>query len=66
MLLGVAGVIGGPLAFLTGRALRSQLFSVRANDPVVLLFALAALVVVALIATAVPARRAIGLELRAE
>jgi len=54
----MAIVVGGPLAFIAGRALRSQLFGVRANNPLLLLIALAALVVVALIATSVPARRA--------
>ena len=57
-MVAVAVLIGGPLAFMAGRALRSQLFGVRANDPVLLLLALASLVVVALIATSVPARRA--------
>jgi predicted permease len=69
-LVAVATLVGGPLAFMAGRALRSQLFGVRANDPVLLLFALASLVMMALIATFVPARRATRIDplvaLRAE
>ena len=57
-LIGAAVLIGGPLAFLAGRALRAQLFGVSAHDPVLLLTALGTLVAVALLATSVPARRA--------
>jgi predicted permease len=57
-LVGLAVVIGGPLAFAAGQALRSQLYGVSAHDPALLLIALGALVVVALMATAAPARRA--------
>jgi ABC-type antimicrobial peptide transport system permease subunit len=57
-LVGVAVMIGGPLAFMAGQALRAQLFGVSAHDPVLLLTALGTLVVVALLATSVPARRA--------
>ena len=57
-LVGAAVVIGGPLAFMAGQALRAQLYGVSAHDPVLLLIALGTLVVVALLATSVPARRA--------
>jgi ABC-type lipoprotein release transport system permease subunit len=57
-LVGAAVVIGGPLAFVAGRALRAQLYGVSAHDPVLLLAALGMLVAVALLAAAVPARRA--------
>jgi len=53
-----AVVIGAPLAFVAGQALRAQLFGVSAHDPVLLLGALGTLVLVALIATVAPARRA--------
>lgn len=57
-LVAVAVLIGGPLAFMAGQALRSQLYGVSAHDPTLLLLALAVLVVVALAATSLPARRA--------
>jgi ABC-type antimicrobial peptide transport system permease subunit len=57
-LVGAAVLIGGPLAFMAGQALRAQLFGVSAHDPVLLLAALGTLVAVALLATSVPARRA--------
>jgi predicted permease len=57
-LVAAAVVIGGPLAFVAGQALRSQLYGVSANDPGLLLLALGILVTAALLATAVPARRA--------
>jgi predicted permease len=58
VLVATAVVIGGPLAFVAGRALRSQLYGVSAHDPVLLVLTLGVLVVVALIATTGPARRA--------
>jgi predicted permease len=57
-LVGAAVVIGGPLAFVAGQALRAQLYGVSAHDPVLLLGALGTLVAVALLATSGPARRA--------
>jgi len=57
-LVGAAVLIGGPLAFMAGQALRAQLYGVSAHDPVLLLTALGTLVAVALLATSVPARRA--------
>ena len=57
-LVGAAVLIGGPLAFMAGQALRAQLFGVSAHDPLLLLTALGTLVAVALLATSVPARRA--------
>ena len=54
----VAVVVGGPLAFVAGRAMRAQLYGVSAYDPILLLLALATLVSVALAATLIPARRA--------
>ena len=44
----VAVALGGPLAYMAGRALRSQLFGVSATDPMLLLLALSSLVAVAL------------------
>ena len=54
----VAVIIGAPLAFGVGRVLQSQLYGVRSHDPGLLLVALALLVAVALLAAAIPARRA--------
>jgi predicted permease len=55
----VFGVIAGSvLSLATARLLREQLYGVRAEDPVTLVAVVAMLMVVALIATFVPARRA--------
>ncbi|HTU49879.1 MAG TPA: ABC transporter permease [Acidobacteriaceae bacterium] len=54
-----AGVlVGVPLAMLLGRALRSTLYGVQPLDADTYLFAVAGVAVVALVASAVPARRA--------
>jgi predicted permease len=58
-LLVIAGlVIGGGGSFLLRRSLESQLFGVAATNPLVLLFVSGTLALVALVACAVPARRA--------
>ena len=61
-LVAVAVALGGPLTYVAGQALESQLYGVRAHDPVLLLCALGVLVLVALMATAVPASRAIRID----
>jgi putative ABC transport system permease protein len=58
VLLALAVVVGAPMAFMAGRALQSQLYGVSAHDPVLLLLALGLLGAIALLATAIPARRA--------
>lgn len=50
--------VGMPLSFLLARSVRSQLFGVSGYDPLTITTVSAALVAVALIAAAVPARRA--------
>ena len=57
-LLGAGVVLGGAGAFLLGRALESQLFGVRATDPIVVTGATLLLGAVAITACALPARRA--------
>jgi putative ABC transport system permease protein len=55
----VAGVAMGFLgSWLCGRLLKSLLFGVRAHDPLLLSVAVAILLIVALVAAGVPARRA--------
>ena len=49
---------GAVMAYFVGRAMQTQLYEVRATDPTVAGLVVALLVVVALIATLVPARRA--------
>jgi len=51
-------VAGGALSLATARLLREQLYGVAAEDPVTMLLVVVTLVGVALIATFVPARRA--------
>jgi predicted permease len=62
--------LGLPAAFALGRLVESQLFGVKAHDPLPMAAALAALAVVALAAAAAPARRAARIDplraLRAE
>ena len=66
----IGGLIGGGLAVAAGAALRSQLFGVQAADPVTLLVVGGVLVLAALAAAAIPARRATRIDpivaLRAE
>ena len=57
-LLGVGLLVGGVGLFGMARALESQLYGVRPSDPGVLAAAAAVLGVVALLACAIPARRA--------
>ncbi|MEK6398031.1 MAG: FtsX-like permease family protein, partial [Terriglobus sp.] len=54
--------IGIPLAILAGKLLKDQLFNVQPWDPVMLLGAALLLALSALIASALPARRAAGVE----
>lgn len=56
MLGGLA--VGLPLAILLGRLLRSQLFGVSSTDPFTLIAAVLLLAIIALVAAALPARRA--------
>ena len=58
LLLGVGFVVGLAGAFAMGRAMESQLYGVGAMDPLVVSTVAGALATVALIACAVPARRA--------
>ena len=51
-------VAGAVIAYFVGRAMQTQLYEVRSTDPTVAGLVVALLVVVALIATLVPARRA--------
>jgi predicted permease len=60
--MGIALVIGIPAAIAASRAMASQLFGVKPYDPRVLLIATAALVLAALLAAVVPARRAAMLD----
>jgi len=55
-LTGVA--VGLPVALLTGRLIRSQLYGVASYDPLTLAAVVAALTAVALVAAWIPARRA--------
>jgi ABC-type antimicrobial peptide transport system permease subunit len=59
LVLVAAGLIAGGIAsFLLRRTLESQLFGITASNPMVLLLVSAVLAAVALVACAVPARRA--------
>ncbi len=59
LLLALTGVaVGLPVALLTGRLINSQLYGVASYDPLTLAAVVAALVVVALMAAWLPARRA--------
>jgi predicted permease len=64
LLLGVGFLAGGAGAFLLRSSLESQLFGIRAADPRVLLGASVVLLVVALAACALPARRATRIDPR--
>ena len=69
-IVGVGLIAGVPLALLAGRAVASQLYGVRPYDALTLGIAGATLVAVALAASLVPVRRAVGVDpltaLRAE
>jgi putative ABC transport system permease protein len=57
--LGVGGTLLGLTgAFMTGRVVASQLYEVRASDPLILLSAAAMVVAITVLAVVVPARRA--------
>jgi predicted permease len=60
--LAIGIALGIPAAFVAGRLLRSQLFGVTANDPVVLGSGVAVLAVAAVVAALLPARRAAALD----
>jgi ABC-type antimicrobial peptide transport system permease subunit len=63
LLLAVAGIAAGiPLALWAGRYAKSQLFEIKASDPVSIAIAVAALLVVAAVAAWAPARRAIRVD----
>ena len=63
LLLTVAGIaVGIPLAMLVGRALTSSLYGVKPLDAISYLLAVVGVAVVALTASAVPARRAAGID----
>jgi len=63
LLIAAFGVaIGVPLAIMTSRLLRSMLFGVGPNDPLVFFGSLAAVTLVALAAGLIPARRAAGID----
>jgi predicted permease len=63
MRLGVIGiVVAVPCAILLGRALRSQLFGVSAADPLTLAAVVLLMVLVAVLAALIPARRAANVE----
>ena len=64
LLLGVGFLAGGTFAFLLRSSLESQLFGVKAGDPLVLFGASLLLLVVALVACALPARRATRIDPR--
>jgi ABC-type antimicrobial peptide transport system permease subunit len=58
-----AGVVVGVLAALAlGRLVESQLFGIKANDPLVMLLAVGVIVSVTALAAYVPARRATGID----
>jgi len=55
-------LIGIPLASLVGRAINTQLYGISSQDPLVIATAVCVLVVTALVAAAIPARRAASLD----
>ncbi|HYL91888.1 MAG TPA: ABC transporter permease [Alphaproteobacteria bacterium] len=61
VLLGAGLAIGTVLALLAGRSAGTLLYGLKANDPLTLVLGIAGLAAVALLASAVPARRAAGL-----
>ncbi|HWH51933.1 MAG TPA: ABC transporter permease [Gemmatimonadaceae bacterium] len=58
----VGAVVGVGVAMWAGQLLRGSLFGVQPDDPITILFVTAALVVVALLAILVPARRALAVD----
>ena len=61
----VAGgiLVGVTVAWWTGRLVSGYIFNVSAHDPLVLGFSIATVAGLALLATLIPARRAISLQL---
>ncbi len=62
VLTGIGVVLGLPLAMLAGRALASSLYGILPLDPLTYLFAVAGVALVAVVAGAVPASRAAGID----
>lgn len=60
--VGVGVALGAVGALVASRAIATQLVNVRANDPLTFLAVAATLVIVALLAALIPARRAAGLD----
>lgn len=60
--MGIGLAIGIPATILGGRAMATQLFSVKPYDPNILLLTTAVLTFAALVAAVVPARRAATLD----
>jgi putative ABC transport system permease protein len=60
--VGIGLAIGIPLAVLAGKLIKDQLYGVQPWDPVMLTAATLLLAVAALVASAVPARRAAGVD----
>jgi putative ABC transport system permease protein len=60
--IGIGLGIGIPLAVLTGRLMKDQLFGVKPWDPVMLVGAAVLLALAALVASVVPVRRAAGVQ----
>jgi ABC-type antimicrobial peptide transport system permease subunit len=61
-LAGISIAVALPVALLATRALRNQLFGISNMDPVVFVTVTLVVLLVALIAAALPARRAAGVE----
>jgi putative ABC transport system permease protein len=61
-LIGIGLALGIPAAIVAGKLMTTQLFGVRPWDPVMLALAAIALSLAALLASAIPARRAAGVE----
>jgi putative ABC transport system permease protein len=62
VLVGLGLAVGIPVAIMLGRLLRSQLFGISPTDPVAFLIAIAVVGGVALVAAALPARKAAQVE----
>ena len=63
LIMCLAGVVvGSPLAILCSRLLRSMLFGVVPGDPATFVAALVGIVVVAVVASVLPARRAASID----
>jgi ABC-type antimicrobial peptide transport system permease subunit len=60
--IGIGIGLGVPLAVLAGKLMKDQLFGVKPWDPVMLAAATVLLIVAALLASVVPARRAAGVD----